>query len=108
MRTVTVRGHNLSAADNCTPGGTIVTPLATLPPPTINLLEVLDDQSTRLSFDAQSNVQYRLAIATNSATTFQQAKTIYNKSVDTVLNLSNEDNYYCFRLSASEDRKSVV
>lgn len=100
MRTVTVRGHNLSAADNCTPGGTIVTPLATLPPPTINLLEVLDDQSTRLSFDAQSNVQYRLAIATNSATTFQQAKTIYNKSVDTVLNLRNEDNYYCFRLSA--------
>ena len=100
MRTVTVRGHDANAADNCTPGGTIVTPLATLPAPTIDLLEVLDEESIRLSFDAQSNIQYRLAIATNNATNFQQAKTIYNKSVDTVFNLRNEDNYYCFRLSA--------
>ena len=99
-QTVTVRGHNLNAADNCTPAGTIVTPLLTLPSPTINILQVLDDRSIRLEFDAASNIQYRLAVATNNATTFQQAKTIYNQTVDTVFNLRTDDNFYCFRLSA--------
>ena len=60
MQTVTVRGHNINSADNCTPAGTIITPLLTLPTPTITLLEVLDDQSIRLEFNAQSNIQYRL------------------------------------------------
>lgn len=100
MQTVTVRGHNVNAADNCTPAGTIITPLLTLPAPTINLLEVLDDQSIRLEFDAQSNIQYRLAVATNNATSYQFVKTIYNKTVDTVFNVRPDDNYYCFRLSA--------
>lgn len=100
MQTVTVRGHNLNSDDNCTPAGTIVTPLVTLPAPTISLLEVLDDQSIRLEFNAQPNIQYRLAVATNNATTFQQVKTIYNRTVDTVFNLRTDDNFYCFRLSA--------
>ncbi|HEU5145822.1 MAG TPA: hypothetical protein VFT90_03870, partial [Chryseosolibacter sp.] len=107
MKTVTVRGHNTNAADNCTPAGTIVTPLLTLPAPTINLLQVLDDQSIRLEFDAQSNIQYRLSVATNNATTFQQVKTIYNKTVDTVFNVRPDDNYYCFRLSAYDPCNNV-
>ena len=100
MQTVTVRGHSLNSDDNCTPAGTIVTPLLTLPAPTINLLQVLDDESIRLEFNGQSNIQYRLSVATNNATTFQQVKTIYNRTVDTVFNLRTDDNFYCFRLSA--------
>lgn len=99
-QTITVRGRNLNAADNCAASSQDVTPLASLPAPTITLLEVLDEETVRLEFDGQPNIQYQLAIATNNSTTFQQAKTLYNTTVDTVGNLRTDDNYYCFRLSA--------
>ena len=99
-QTITVRGRNLNAADNCADSSKIVTPLATLPAPTITRLEVLDDERVRLEFSGQANIQYRLSIATNNSTTFQQAKTLYNTTVDTVSNLRTDDNFYCFRLAA--------
>jgi len=99
-RTVTVRGRNLNAADNCAEAGIIVTPLMTLPAPTITLLEVLDASTIRLELDTQPNILYKLGIATNNATTFQQLKTIYNTTVDTVVNLKTDANYYCFQLVA--------
>lgn len=108
MQTVTVEGHNSGAAYNCTPAGAIVTPRVTLPPPTIDLLQVLDDQSIRLSLDAEPNIQYRLGIATNNSTTFQQAKTIYNQAVDTIFNLQTDVNYYCFQLAAFDPCNNTV
>ena len=108
MQTVTVEGHNSNAAFNCTPSGAIVTPRATLPVPTIDLLEVLDDQSIRLSFNAEPNIQYKLGIATNNSTTFQQLKTIYNATVDTVFNLQTDINYYCFQLAAFDPCNNTV
>lgn len=99
-QTVTVRGHDFNAADNCTADGRIITPRASLPRPTITRLQVLDNASIRLEFDALPNIQYKLGIATNNATTFQQAKTIANTNVDTVLSLRTDDNYYCFQLAA--------
>src|SRR5690349_13936369 len=62
-QTVTVRGHDAGAADNCASAGRIVTPLLTLPAPTITLLEVLDKGSIRLQFNAQPNIQYKLGVA---------------------------------------------
>lgn len=99
-QTVTVRGRDLNAADNCAEAGVIVTPLMTLPVPTISLLEILNASTIRLELDTQPNILYKLGIATNNATTFQQLKTIYNTSVDTVFNLKTDDNYYCFQLVA--------
>ena len=99
-QTVEVRGHNFNAADNCTADGRIITPLATLPAPVITRLDVIDNANIRLEFNALPNIQYRLGIATNSATNFQQAGTIANVNVDTVRNLRTDDNYYCFQLAA--------
>lgn len=107
-QTVTVRGRDLGAADNCSENGVIVTPLLTLPAPTITLLEVLDDQSIRIAFNGSPNIQYRLGIATNNATTFQQAKTLYNTTVDTIFNLRTEENYYCFQLAAYDPCNNTV
>jgi gliding motility-associated-like protein len=107
-QTVTVRGRDLNAADNCSEGGTIVTPLATLPAPTITSLRVLDNVSIRLEFNGLPNLQYKLGIATNNGTTFQQAKTLYNKTVDTVFNLRTDDNYYCFQLAAFDPCNNTV
>lgn len=107
-QTVEVRGRNTNADDNCSTAGKIITPLVTLPTPTITLLEVLDDQSIRIAFDAASNVQYKLGIATNNNTTFQQAKTLYNQTVDTIFNLHTDQNYYCFQLAAFDPCNNAV
>lgn len=107
-QTVTVRGRDLNADDNCSESGRIVTPLLTLPAPTITLLEVLDAGSIRLEFNGQPNVQYKLGIATNNATTFQQVKTLYNTTIDTILNLRTDDNYYCFQIAAYDPCNNVV
>lgn len=107
-QTITVRGRDLNAADNCNQSGIIVTPLMTLPQPTITLLEVLDNSTVRLVFDTQPNIQYKLGIATNNGTTFQQLKTIYNTTVDTVFNLRTDDSYYCFQLAAFDPCNNTV
>jgi gliding motility-associated-like protein len=107
-QTVTVRGRDFNAADNCSEGGRIVTPLVTLPAPTITSLRVLDEGSIRLEFNGLPNLQYKLGIATNNATNFQQAKTLYNTTVDTVFNLRTDDNYYCFQLAAFDPCNNTV
>ncbi len=108
MQTVTVRGRDLDADDNCSQASQNVTPLLTLPAPVITLLEVLDDKSIRLEYNVLPNVQYKLGIATNSGTVFQQVKTIFNQSVDTVVNLDTDNNYYCFRLAAFDPCNNTV
>ena len=107
-QTITVRGRNLNADDNCNSVSQTITPLVTLPPPTITLLEVLDATSIRLAFNAQPNIQYKLGIATSNATTFQQLKTLYNQTVDTIFNLKPDDNYYCFQLAAFDPCNNTV
>lgn len=113
LQTITVRGRNLNADDNCNSASQNITPLLTLPAPTITLLEVLDNASIRLEFNAQPNILYKLEIATNNASTFQQLKTIYNETVDTVFvdtvfNLSTDDNYYCFRLATFDPCNNIT
>lgn len=107
-QTVTVKGRNTGAADNCSPAETNVTPLASLPQPTITLLEVLDEGSIRLEFDTEPNILYKLGIATNNASTFQQLRDIHNTTVDTVFNLKTNDNYYCFQLAALDPCTNAV
>jgi gliding motility-associated-like protein len=107
-QTVTVRGRNLNAADNCNSASKGITPLVTLPAPTISLLEVLDGSRIRLELNIQPDILYKLGIATNNGTTFQQLKTIYNAAVDTVLNLSADNNYYCFQLAAFDPCNNTV
>ncbi len=98
-KTVTVRGRNLGSDDNCNPMNQNVTAMVTVAPTFITTLQVVDNASIRLDFNAQQNVQYKLEIATNS-TTFQQLRNIYNVSSETVSNIRPDDNYYCFRLGA--------
>jgi gliding motility-associated-like protein len=99
-KTVTVRGKNPGAADNCNFTTKTVTVLETLPAPTIDLVQVIDAATIKLNFDALPNIQYKLEVATNNTSTFQQLKTVYNILTDTIRNLRADDNYYCFRLGA--------
>lgn len=99
-KNVTVTGEIFGAAPNCNPATKPITAVATLPIPTISLLEVLDAASIRLNFNAQNGIQYRLEIAQNNGTTFQLLRTLFGVTTETVSNIQPDNNYYCFRLGA--------
>ncbi len=98
-KTVTVRGRNLSADDNCNPANQSVNAIMVLPAPTISQLTVLDNTRIQLDFVNLPTILYKLEIATNS-TNFQQLQNVYNATSTIISNLRTDDNYYCFRLGA--------
>jgi len=106
-KTITVRGRNLSADDNCNPMNQNVNAVATLPAPAITQLIVLDNAQIQLDFNNQTNILYKLEIATNS-TNFQQLQDVYNTSTTTVSNLRTDDNFYCFRLGAFDPCNNIT
>ena len=100
-KTITVRGRNLGADDNCyPPASKDVDAVMTLPVPTITQLTVLNDRDIQLNFISQPNILYRLQIAQNSATSFINLQNVYETTTTTINNLSTDGNFYCFRLGA--------
>jgi gliding motility-associated-like protein len=97
-KTVTVRGRNLGADDNCSQSSKVVNAVSSLPVPTITQLIVLNDRDIQLDFNTQPNILYRLQIAQNSSSNFQNLQNIYGATTATINNLRPDDNYYCFRL----------
>lgn len=98
--TISVRGINDNAANNCNANLKPFTAINTLPAPQITSLEALDATQLRLNYTPQPNIQYKLEIAVNNATTFQQFQTLYGVSTVTIPNLQVDNNFYCFRLGA--------
>ena len=100
-KTITVRGRNLGADDNCyPPASKDVDAVMTLPVPTITQLTVLNDRDIQLNFNSQPNILYRLQIAQNSATSFINLQNVYETTTTTINNLSTDGSFYCFRLGA--------
>jgi gliding motility-associated-like protein len=99
-KTVTVRGRNLNADDNCTPASKVVNAVPTLPTPTITQLTVLNDSDIQVDFNNQPNILYHLEISVNGTTGFQLVQNVYEVSSATINNLRTDDNFYCFRLAA--------
>lgn len=106
-KTVTVRGRNLGADDNCNPAVKNIDALAVLPVPAISLLQVTDPSTIQLNFTNRPNILYKLQIATNG-TNFQALKDIYNESMTTVTNLNTDAAYYCFRLGAFDPCNNIT
>ena len=99
-KTISVRGKDVNADDNCGSNTQPFTALAALPAPFIDELRVISADRIDLNFTSAPNIQYRLEIATNSNATFQLAQTVVNTSSVSIANLRPDDNYYCFRLGA--------
>lgn len=97
---ISVKGKDINAANNCTAKVLPFTSLATLPVPQIATLTVVDATSVKLNFTPQQNIQYKLEIAVNNSTTFQQFQTLYGVNTVTIGSLNTENNFYCFRLSS--------
>lgn len=98
-KTITVRGRNQDASDNCARTTRTINVVEELAPPVITRLEVINTSQIRLNISGQPDTRYRLEITQNNNSTFQQIKTISNKSVDTISNLSPDNNFYCFRIA---------
>jgi len=96
-KSVSVRGINLGAADNCNTATQSVDVVPTLATPTITQLAVLSSSQIQLDFNDVPNTLYKLDIATNAGN-FQQLQTVYNVTTTTVSNLIADDNYYRFRM----------
>jgi gliding motility-associated-like protein len=107
-KTVSVRGKDVNADDNCISNTQPVTALPALPTPFIDELEVISATEIIQQFSTAGQVQYRLDIATNNNTTFQLAQSFTNSTTATVSGLRTEDNYYCFRLGAVDVCNSNV
>lgn len=98
-KTVTVRGRNLNADDNCNPSSKQVLAREQLPIPTITELRVVNDREIELDLDVEErNTLYRLQISRNNATSFQNLQNVYEANSVTVNNLQTDQNYYCFRI----------
>ncbi len=107
-KTISVRGKNVNAADNCNTLPKNFLALPSLPTPFINELDVVNDTQIDLLFTTLPNIQYRLEIATNNNTTFQLVQNIYNQTSASITNLRANDNFYCFRIGAFDPCNNTI
>ena len=99
-KTIGIRGRNLNAADNCTTNTKSFTAVASIPAPAINSLRTISETALDLQYTLPQNVLGRLDIGINNNSTFQQIKNAYEDVRDTIQNLNNATNFYCFRIGA--------
>lgn len=105
-QSVTVRGKDANAADNCTPGNTQqIDVVNALTNPFVDLLTVTNSSEINLDFNNTSfsnTTLYKVEYALNSsnAGSFLQNQILYNTSNVTLNGLSNDNNYYCFRIGS--------
>jgi gliding motility-associated-like protein len=104
IKTISIRGKDLNALDNCTERLQTFTAVPALSAATINTLDVNDASSITLNYTPTANYQYRAQVSTNSGNSFQPFQN-FNSATATPQNialnsLAADDNYYCFRLNA--------
>lgn len=104
LHTVSVRGKDAFADDNCIPASSNVTVINALTAPFINLLTVSNATQIDLNLTNLPNTLYGLEIAANTINpgSFQQVQTLHNINTTSVSSssINADNNYYCFRLGA--------
>lgn len=98
--TITVRGKNVNAADNCKNLTDKYTTLTTLPAPTLNTLTALDANNLKLDMTTAKHIDYKLQISVNNGGAFQVYQDLYETNTVNIPNLLVDDNFYCLQLSA--------
>ncbi len=99
-RTVSVRGLDAGSANNCPVSTRNITPLASLPVPSITEVTAVDASSLTLGLNTADNILYDLQMSVNNGaySTLRMLTAATITEVVTGLDLSN--NYYCFQLIA--------
>ncbi|MEM7107368.1 MAG: gliding motility-associated C-terminal domain-containing protein [Bacteroidota bacterium] len=97
-RTVSVRGVNDNAADNCAATQKVVTPLASLPASRFDSLVSIDDNSLALYYDLRPNILHRLEIEAGNVSYRDFGPLDADAEADTLQLQQVEDVSYCFRI----------
>lgn len=107
-KTISVKGRNLNAADNCNTQTKTFTAVASIPVPAFSSLTAINATAVDLVYTLPNQVLGRVDIATNTTSAFQQLKNVYEDTRDTLTSLNNESNYYCFRLGTIDACTNTV
>ncbi|HNP19976.1 MAG TPA: gliding motility-associated C-terminal domain-containing protein [Fulvivirga sp.] len=100
-RTVTVKGIDNNAFDNCPVATDSFTPINTIPPAAITSLSVINDSQLELRYNLSPDILYRLEIQPNGVGNFSFLKQISQATlIDTASNLNLANTYYCFRVAS--------
>ncbi len=100
-RTVSVKGVDNNALDNCATATNAFTPITALPNPVISQLNVINSSDLALRYNLDPDIFYRLEIQPNGVGNFNFLKQLQNSQQrDTIRNLDLENSYYCFRIAA--------
>lgn len=107
-KSVSVKGRKTGYEDNCTARVKNITIAPSLIDGAFTQLSVLDGTSLQLGMTLEPFTQYRLEMATNNATTWQNAGDIYAITDLTIDNLSTDNNFYCFRIATFDPCSNTV
>ncbi|WP_346759669.1 gliding motility-associated C-terminal domain-containing protein [Agaribacillus aureus] len=104
--TITVRGIMNGANDNCAERIVNINTVNNLVPASINSLNVTTiDPGTGslvLSYSLNPDIVYELEQAVNEAQNFQMVEVLTEPTLKIVENLNTQDNYYCYRIRATD------
>ncbi|MEP2771036.1 MAG: gliding motility-associated C-terminal domain-containing protein [Fulvivirga sp.] len=99
-QTVSVRGLDNNAADNCPDISDNINILNALPAGAIDALEVVSNNSVMLNYSLANSVLYELQVAANGSSNFSPIKTLTpDITSDTIAGLDLANNYFCFRVA---------
>jgi gliding motility-associated-like protein len=107
-KSVSVKGRKLGFEDNCTARVKNITIDPALIDGAFTQLTVLNETSIQLGMTMEQFTQYRLEIATNNSTTWQNLADIYGVTEFTVNNLLTDNNFYCFRIATFDPCSNSV
>ncbi len=108
-KTVSVRGVNDDAADNCNAAVKNVMAMATLPTPTIDSIRVVDASTIKLAYTTLPTIHYKLEFGINTGTPAQTFDArVYNTTIDTIFTLNPDERYFCFRLAAFDHCANAI
>lgn len=97
-RTISIRGINNYAADNCPTETTDFTPLISLPEGVISALRVISSSQIVLDYNIEPNIEYRLQASVNNSGNFSTIPGYPTSGPDTLSGFNLAENFYCFRL----------
>jgi len=95
---LSVKGKKNNSAANCSAMVKPFTALVALPSKELDALSSIDKNNLKIDFSPTNNIQYKLEIAQNGNSSFQQLQTLYATNTYSTTAVDLDKNYYCFRL----------
>jgi gliding motility-associated-like protein len=97
---ISVKGKKNNSAPNCSALIKPFTAITAIPVKELDALNSIDKNTLKIDFTPATNIQYKLEIAQNGISSFQQLQTFYATGSYTTTAVDLDKNFYCFKLGA--------